>query len=271
MRCVNQIHRIAACVAGLALGASAAAGQNIISFSFTANGDNSANPQSGYLEASELAGAPGVRSANWNNLMQSADNLHPGAGLFDGTFGDTETVYYNDGTIVGGGFTFSGPIGFQDRSNGSFTNDREMFNGVRDAFGGNTTITLNNIPFAQYDLYAYMFDDGAQRVGTYTIGSLTYYVRGGVGVPDDTGAGYLLSTDITGGTVAADFDQGNYVRFSHLTASSVSLVVDAIDIGNLARNKIAGIQIVAVPEPGTAGLVGLGALAGVMAWRRRRN
>jgi hypothetical protein len=269
-QCRAKFHRLIACLASLVLGTGIASAQNIISFSFSGNGD--VTPQSGYLDSTDLAGAPGVRTGNWNNLLSSADTTHPSTVVFDGIFGDEagETTLFNDGSTVGGGFSFTGPVGFSDRTSGSFSNDREMFNGVRDV-SGLSTITLANIPFAQYEIYCYMFDDGAGRIGTYEIGSTKYYVRGGVGIPDSTGAGYVLSTDTTTGTLLADHDQGNYVRFTGLTGGTVTLSVNALGLeGNLARNKMAGLQIVSVPEPGTAALFGVGALAGMLVLRRRR-
>jgi hypothetical protein len=49
-----------------------------------------------------------------------------------------------------------------------------------------------------------------------------------------------------------------------------TLVADAIGLeGNLPRNKVAGFQIVMVPEPGTAVLLVLGAVVGLAVRRRR--
>lgn len=229
----------------------------------------SLSPQNGgrVMATNELAGAPGVRVGYWNNF--NALNL---------TLGDDESVYYEDGTAVGGGFqsqlTISIPAtgNFSDRSVSPVTNDLKMVSGVIDTYTANT-LTLSNIPFAQYDIYVYMFDDGATRSGGFTIGGTTYYARGGAGNPATDGSGYLLSTDttITPGDDSS-VDQGNYVRFANLTGAGQVLSLFAADGSTtVERNKTGGIQIVAVPEPGTAGIFALGALLGLRHARRRRG
>ena len=85
-QCRATFHRFAACLASLLLGTGIASAQNIISFSFSGNGD--VTPQSSYLDSTDLAGAPGVRTGNWNNLLSSADTTHPSTVVFDGIFGE---------------------------------------------------------------------------------------------------------------------------------------------------------------------------------------
>lgn len=231
--------------AGLVGGACA---QTVISINFTDNGDSGA--QSGFLDPEEVAGAPGVRVANWNNIQTRDDAGNP---LFDGVLGDNETVRFDDGSSVAGGLTITpSTINFSDRTNGSFTNDREMYNGVKDAFGGNFSVVVSNVPFAVFDVYCYMFDDGSGRIGTFTIGETTYYCRGGVGIPNSEGVGYVISVDTeSDGATLAAHDQGNYVKFSGLSGD-FTLVADAIGLeGNLPRNKFSGFQIVE-PAAGTA-------------------
>lgn len=200
----------------------------------------------------DLAGAPGVRVGNWNNFNQNN-------ALLDAS----DSVIYEDGTLVGGSFsmsfTFTGGIGtggnFGNRT-GESTNDAQLFNGVADVFTS-ATAAFSNIPFAAYDLYVYMFDDGASRIGGFTVGSTTYYARGGAGMPNTSGTGYVLSTDTTiVNGVDASVTQGNYVKFSGLTGSDLLLTLFAADGSTTTeRSKVAGFQIVQVPEPSRAVLL----------------
>lgn len=229
------------------------------------------NPQAstgGLMATTYLAGAPGVRVGYWNNFNES--NL-----VLDAS----DSVRYDDGTVVGGGFsmTFNIPTSqgaFTNRT-GATTNDPQMFNGVVDVYSATaSTATFSNIPFETYDIYVYMRNDGANRVGGFTIGGTTYYARGsGVAsdnIPGTDGSGYVLSTDttITDGTDSS-VDQGNYVRFSNLTGSSQILSLFAADGSTgVERNKVAGFQIVATPEPSRAMLLILGSV--LMLTRRHR-
>jgi hypothetical protein len=79
-----------------------------------------------------------------------------------------------------------------------------------------------------------------------------------VGDPAD-GSGYVLSTDTTYG-LGTDIDQANYVVFQCIRASfqMAWTAVDASD--GIQRAKVAGFQIVEVPEPATLGILGLGVL-----------
>jgi hypothetical protein len=219
----------------------------IISVSITLDGDTSGG---GLLSSSELAGAPGVRVDNWNNLINGAP--------LDNTATD------NDGVAIGGSFAVSTSIGsgiYSDRDGGGLTNDREMFSGVIDVFTS-ASATVTDVPFGLYDVYVYMRDDADTRGGSFTIDGQTVYLRGGVGNPDASGNGYVLSTDTTFGA-GTDIQQGNYVVIRGLTASNFTLTANAVNTGdNVTRNKWPGFQIVAVPTPAAlpAGLALLGAL-----------
>jgi hypothetical protein len=250
---------LAACAAGALFTSASASAQTIISVNF----DNNTDISSALMEPTDLAGAPGVRVGNWNPWLKS-----------DLTLGDDgQTIIDSSGATVPGFTATINSIGWASRNNND-ENDTALFSDVIDVFGANDSITASGIPYVAYDLYVYMYDDGPGRAGLFTVGSTTYYARGfgpseGDGNPDFDGTGYVLSTDTTLGA-GSDIDQGNYVLFSGLTGSSFTLDMDAINAGSLDRNKVAGIQIVAVPEPGTFALAGFGAVCGLLAWRRRR-
>lgn len=222
------------------------------------------------MGATDVAGAPGVRYSNWNTITNGgAASLTP---------------IYEDGTTASGVTVTPSVIGFSDRGAvaADASGDTKLFNGVRDVSSTASdawSIDVAGLAFAEYDVYVYRRSENLGRAGSFTIGDTTYYAQSmpgshGGNASDETG--YLLSTDTTytgdlinaGGTVAAQIDQGNYVKFSGLTGSSFTLDMGALSDDSAPRNKVAGIQIVAIPEPSTLGLIG--AFGGGLLFFRRR-
>lgn len=226
---------------------TAAVADSIISVNWS--GDTRAD-----MGATEVAGAPGVRVSNWNTILKDEGVL--------------VNPIYADGTTATGVTIAPSDTGFINRGNSPSAGDEKLFNGVKDVTGS-YSIGVTGLTFAVYDVYVYQRGESENRGGGFTIGSTTYYARGLAANPtDDTG--YVLSTDedISGGTVADQMAQGNYVKFSGLTGSDFTLNVQAYG-DDITRSKIAGLQIVAVPEPATLGLVGLAGLGLLFARRFR--
>ena len=80
-------------------------------------------------------------------------------------------------------------------------------------------------------------------------------------------SGTYLQVPLTANS-AANAAAGNYIVFTGLTADSFLLRTEEIS-GGQVRAQINGIQIVAVPEPGTASSMTLLGLMVVAAHRRR--
>ncbi|MBK1834568.1 PEP-CTERM sorting domain-containing protein [Roseibacillus ishigakijimensis] len=227
----------------------------------------SINFDTGNVTSSTLGGAPGVRVNNWNVWAANTD-LEEGGPVVD-----------EAGTPVPGLTATVGVGGRSQRGNPSgLSNDSLIFTSVIDV-QSSTTVSVSGVPYAQYDVYAYMHDDGSDRAGSFTIGGTTYYVRGtGSGNPAPDGTGYVLSTDTdvdlsNPNTVTVDesIAQGHYVVFRGVSGASFDLLAGAVDTSNGAnRNKFSGFQIVQVPEPSSLALFLLSG-GGFLLQRRRQG
>jgi hypothetical protein len=230
---------------------------------------NWSGDQRAVMAPTDVAGV--VRAANWNTITNGA-----AASL---------TPIYADGTLATGVSITPSEITFANRGtiSSSVSGDTKLFNGVEDisSTASNAfSISVTGLSFAEYDVYVYRRAENLGRAGSFTIGDTTYYVgsNGSHGDNPTDETGYVLSTDTTydgalssaGGTVLSDVDQGNYVKFSGLTGSSFTLDMGALSDDSAPRSKVAGIQIVAIPEPATIGLVGLTGIGLFLARRFRR-
>lgn len=235
--------------------------------------------EAGAMLPEDVAGAPGVRTAYWNNAFTGGANTT--YGLVDGT------VYDHQGAVISGLsislFTGNGGSTTQ-RGNPpggtapALVNDGRMFRNVTDKFeGAEGSITLNGIPYAQYDLYFYAYPDaggGGERGGYFTVTNSTgvaqtRWLKGGTGanttVPlpnPDTGEGYLESRTATPPASFADIQAGQFVVLSDLTDPYVEVYYTAVGAGaggvaggdGVRRLKVSGFQIV---EATSAALTGL--------------
>lgn len=200
------------------------------------------------MAVSDTAGI--VHVLYWNNLLgpvvqgetTSLTNITNQLGVVipgitaSWTAGNTTVSYNNGGTIKTGSDAVTVPPA---------TNDPNLFASVFDQYNGTaSTLTVTGIPYSSYDAIFYVYDDGSSRGGVITIGSTTYFIRSGAGTPAVDGSGYVQSDDTSLGA-GSDVMQGNFVRFSGLSGSTLSASFVAQNMGDSTqRLKIAGFQIV---------------------------
>ena len=218
--------------------------------------------------SSSLAGAPGVRTNNWNNL---------GAGLSSNVTGGA--LVYNTGAAVAAAFkiAYTSPRTAAQSAN-TLLNDALMFSGYNQIWNNQTNkVVLTDIPFTAYDLYIYCDSARANTGGRVSmVGQQDYYLHTvlattAINTTNNTGAGYTQITGTDYATVkAAAGTKGNYVKYSNLSGTSQTFTLAALDMGDTAtqRFQLNGFQIVEIiPEPATIGMLGLGAL--ILLFRRR--
>jgi hypothetical protein len=151
--------------------------------------------------------------------------------------------------------------------------NRELLNGYLNAGMApwnppvtNSSISLNQIPFAEYNVYVYFSSDVADRPGYITDGATTFYFNS-IGPASVSGANALFAQ--TTETSSANHPQANYAVFSGLSGGSQTITLQ-MEIPDL-WGGIAGFQVVAVPEPGTFSLLAIGTIALSMFRHRRRR
>ena len=252
--------------------------QEVISFNLCSPQNSSQD----FLDAVDYAGAPGVRTNNWNNLVASNNWSSGNITLSSGT------VSNSAGDIVPGLSVTLHPAGngggVGTYSVGGDTNDTKMFLDYNDAwncsgFSQYGYLDITGIPFARYQIYCYAATDNSPsgsasdaRGGFFVItnapgGTNRCYLKDVdssgniVPQPNSSGSGYVQSTTTSippGGTSFGNINGGNYVVFASLTNSSARVWFGALgngqgvdDLGNTitdgnsaARLKVCGFQIV---------------------------
>jgi len=198
--------------------------------------------------------------------------------LIDGNSGATENnLLDSTGTATSmsvGSFVDNSQYGYQIQSAGpgvdaDGTYSRSVLNGyLNNGGGGSVSMTLNSIPYSVYNIIVYLSSDTAGRVGTVNIGSTTYdfstmgpaEIGGTPATAGSSNASFVQTTDTIGGNPSAD-----YAVFSDLTGSSQTIMSTVASYGG-----IAGFQVVAVPEPSSMALAGLGGIGMLLALRRKQ-
>lgn len=232
----------------------------------------------GHMNASEVAGAPGVSVAKWNNSKASSGDYVWGTGVGGNAIVD------DSGTSVTGltatydlqaGRTIAVDDGTGYRPSGLFnwTMRLDHTDPVTD-----NTLTISGIPFAQYEVYIYVSASNAGNNGVIRVktGSTTKYIRGDE-PPSSPDNWSYVEVDYTNAqspgqhAAADDVPVGSYLVLDGLTSSSLTIDIAAYAYttpsGGSNQVYLGGYQIVEVPEPATLALMAAGSL---MMIRRRR-
>jgi len=219
--------------------------------------------------ANDFAGALGVRVHEWNNAVIGGGNTT--FDFLDGELYDSQGQQMNGLTIS----VFTGNAGNPStRGNPpggvapALENDGRMLRTVTDKNEPpEGTITVNGIPYSEYQLYFYAYPDSGgngERGGYFTLTTSdeavhTRWLKGGTGanttipLPDPaTGDGYVLSTTSTQPTTFDDIQAGHYVVIPGLTDPNIEIHYAAVGGGaggveggdGARRLKFSGFQIV---------------------------
>jgi len=182
------------------------------------------------LASTDSAGLSTVAQSHWNVLTGASFSSHA---LTDSSGANTTATLSGsaNGTYWSGGSS-APPAGNAKLASG------ELFNG----WPGSPTLTVSNIPYANYDVYVYAGIDATGRAETVGLtpsgGAEQFYsftTEGG-------GSAWTAATSTWNGTgTKPSLPSANYVHYTGLTASSFTLAWGAPGNGGLN-----GIQIVPV-------------------------
>ena len=227
--------RVTSIFVAVAIAGISAQAQSIISWDY-ANG--TAIPTNG------TAGV--VPAINWNRTATGSTDLLDNSGASTGTT-----------LTLAGGYGAWGIGGATQDPNGTYNS--ALFSGYYNLTAG--TLSLGSIPYAQYDLYVYFSSDTDARTGTISDGSTTFSFSTDARAKVDAHSNFVFAQTTDTGLSHPSAD---YAVFSGLTGASETLTI-ANASGGMG---FAGVQIVAVPEPGTMALAALGGMS-LLCWRRR--
>ncbi len=172
------------------------------------------------INATDTAGK--VPVINWNNVNSTNVNNTPGSGNntnIDGPIPTTIADSNGNPTNVSIAFQSNNTWG-TGVSTGGGPGDIALMNGYLDLnFGGNnlTEVSLKGIPFASYDVYAYVGSDGDGRTGHGTINGKSIYF-----VTSDSPASWTGAYVQSIGTSVATANAGNYILFPSVAGPGIT-------------------------------------------------
>jgi len=218
-------------------------------------GVNLGDTNNGSVGAASSAGV--VPQTNWMNVGATS-----AAGL---------TLSDNSGAATTAQLSYSGTLNpFIQNPSFVFGPDEQLNNSYLASFNSSMTFSVTNVPYANYDLIAYIATIQTGRTYSATLGSTTLFGLS----PNSTAPGYIDNaptpytyTSAVGTTAGTATPNGNYFRFNGLTGSTVTFTMASTnDLPTLTAFQI----VEAIPEPSGLALAGLGAAGVLVAWRKRK-
>lgn len=239
----------------LALGTLAAPAASI-SVNFSENDDNQV------FAGGQNIGPLNTNSSNWNNTSPAAGRTGSlGTGSLNTALKD------DTGAVTTATLSWSSSNAYYNDEDGTGSDQAKLAVGYLDDGDAGFSITIANVPYAQYRVYGLLSSDGADGAAT-TYTTADYTVNGSLLFGSTlTAYGSITDSQAAEGaawTLLAPGNVGNY--WVSATQTNSTLTITGVRNGD-ARASISGLIIEQIPEPSVALLGGLG-LAGLL--RRRR-
>jgi hypothetical protein len=247
------------------------AGATTISINFAGGGNGNAidNARVTELAPGDIVGAPGYTAGNWNNVKSDWSG---NAGALPAS------IVTSTGSATGISVSYdTGDTWRADLNEGDST-DHKLFKRYYDDSNdaGQPYVNVNGIPNAGlgYSVILYLSSDAADSGADVQLGDIwlqDQQADAGATILSNGGnkiSPFLLGDSFTGTYVDASdgITPGNYIVFSGLTATNFTFR-DEKTGGR--RIGLAGMQIITVPEPSSAIMLGLSGL--VLILRRKRK
>jgi hypothetical protein len=185
-----------------------------------------------------------VAMADWNNVTANS--------------GQNQTGFIDSSGNALSGFNFTSL--FQGPYESQNTNLGNLLNGYADHFG---SLTVNDIPYATYDVYMYVASDQNGRNATGTLDSETLsFSTAAAGATS-----FTVNSTPDANPATPTYGAYNTLLFQNVSGSSFTY--DQAYTGNAVG--FAGFEIVAVPEPSTWAMLfgGAALLVGAVRFRRQ--